>query len=513
MKKYVILCLLICQSLTTVQAKLDLIEFDKKIPEGHDDIAYIHFVPEYEENMDPKRAVSIEVYFGELDDTEESHKRLSYMKSIVDDDLPLMKEKNRLPEISAISNRDDVLNSKKLELFLDKLGLDKKGVKPLKVPQSLDFVSKYKKNETTNKRVPSSKFLSERVYWTIIRATTSGGGVFLGLKFIENLPITLASTLSIWPAIGSGAFIYFNSQVGNLTKSGAWSRWLLFSDHSYAEKFRKTFGLNPEKFHQSLLRDQEYIRAQYPSLYKENQELMRLAEEGITNNKKLREARLSKLYRKFLFAEEYLKFYLFEVAFVAVTLKTPQIIAGIGDAFTLSGFASDVFGGSLSGLLAQAPGEIAIHTRKFQMVEELKADILNSKIQIDNQAELLEEIDKVLAKEGKHASYAIHDGSHELLRKIEAIARRRATLLSFFSVTGVSMKIFGIAGSTPLLMGIGVFGATYYAHTVGWIKIPFPNEKIKTMVHDIRSGGFKHFMRMIKIRQCENRYLLTPPRS
>jgi hypothetical protein len=162
------------------------------------------------------------------------------------------------------------------------------------------------------------------------------------------------------------------------------------------------------------------------------------------------------------------------------------------------------------GMLAQGPGDIAIHLRKYQMIDELKSSVKSGKVQVDNQKALLDEIEKVLAKSGKYKNYVISDISHKALQKIENWARSRSSFLSFFAITGVSLEVLGIPLARPLLISVGFGGALYYSKVKGWINTEKLTSAVKNCIARFKNGEVKFSMLPLQARFCASKYMMKP---
>lgn len=477
-------------------------------------IAYHHMTPDFEDNPPEDKELVLEFYQGEFSDSPESRKQLEFVRSILDDD----KKINNGLELEAFAFGPKSIKleeSRKIQSvleFFETSPVQYEQIENEELTQAQLHTSSYKKEI---KRLPSSireKIFNPRVYWTVIRGTSSFGATFAGLYIAEGLSPGVASMVSMMPALASGGITYFNGSYGNFLTNGKWSNWLLESDSKFAKTLRKGFGLNEKSLSQHLLKNQKMFQKKYPNMYQRNislfeKQALEIAKDTIAS----RPGRLKSLLSRLHSVEEYLKWYVTEVAFVGLAIKVPQSLAGIGGASSLLSATGDVLAGSAIGMIAQGPGDIAIQLRKFQKIEELKLKILAGEIEnvskelvfIENKKSitktvtLLEEIDMVLAKTGKYASYSIRTESHRALNRIENWARSRATMLSFFSVAGVGMQLAGIPVAKPLLIAVGLGGGAYFAHVKGWTKISSIKAKIKKFkfpeINFRLSGVFNRF--------------------
>ncbi len=485
---------------------LDLNKFLKPGADLHNDIGYLHMVPQYEENPDPNKAVAIEIFFGEYDGSEKSKARLRHIKEILDDDKRL--DPNFKTEVIAVSNETSTLKgSRDLDNFLTQFKLQDKKVHYNQVPDFADYTSKIKKNKKF-KRYPAS-LLDGRKFWTLIRFSSTMAGTFAGLYYMEGLSASMSASVALWPGLASGAITYYSNSYGSFLTSGKWATWLLESDNYFAKKVRASFKMNPETFTESLSRNKEFFREKYPSLYEKNPTLfepMAIAETKMAQKKQA--GKFTKILSRLKSAEEYFKWWVTEVAFTATAIKIPQAVAGIGGTSTIMGLTGDILMGSVMGMIAQGPGDIAIQVRKYQKIEELQDALKVGKIQVENPQALKEEIRKVLDKTGKFKSYTIHEGSHASLVKIENWSRSRATLLSFFAVTGVGLEIAGVPMARPLLIAVGAGGALYYSSVQGWIKPKKYTDKVMKFINALRDGELKFSMQFLKARYCSAKYMV-----
>ena len=299
--------------------------------------------------------------------------------------------------------------------------------------------------------------------WTLIRVSTLTGGTAASLYYSKDIHPVTAFTIGLAGGLVSGAITYYSAEYGRFLTSGAWTKWLLESDTAFSKTLRKGFGLDGQSLAKEFIKQKEKLIKEMPELVN-NPELFdevhwKKTVHEFDNNAAFRR----KFLHKFAQAEEYFKWWLTDVVYAGVAMKIPQSIAGIGTSGTLLQATGEVLSSATMGVLAQGPGDIAIQQRKYQKIVELKEAVTNGTKLVRDKQVLLDEIEKVLAKEGKFANYVIHDGSHKALRSIENWARSRATLLSFFSVVGVGMDIAQIPLSKPILITLGTGGAFYYA--------------------------------------------------
>lgn len=395
------------------------------------DVMYQYLVPQYEENQDPKRSPVVEVYFGEVYHNDRTDETLKWLKRQLLDDYQT--EKHFKSELTLVSKHGHSLkNDSQTQDFIKKVTIPEMRVSYDQIPEDIKFEQEKELTSSVLEiykdkadRAPAAR-MNPRVFWTLVRVTTGAGGTVASLYFAQDLSPALAIAIGVWPGLASGAITYFSGGYGSWLSSGKWSKWLLESKNSFTDKLRKSFKIDESSL------------------------------------AKLGKDKLAKVMSRLHSSEEYLKWYITEVAFTAGAIKIPQAIGGVGAAAGLMSSASDVLIGSTMGMLAQGPGDIAIQLRKYQKVAELKDKILKGVVKVENQAQLLEEIEAIISK-----TKTISDNSHVALRKIENWARSRATMLSFFSVIGVGMEIAGVPLSRPILLSIGVGGAFYYGQVQG----------------------------------------------
>lgn len=463
-----------------ISAKTD--EQDENRP---DSIGYLYTAPQYEENQDPDKAVIVEYYFGEFDGSEESIKSLEFIQELIEDDRKTIENYN--PEVLAITTHGSKANeSDRVKKIIQTLKLSKSQKKYEEVPESIFFnPDTYQKDASVNlkkkrDRIPAG-FSPGRNFWTFARFSAGFAPTFAALTIVEGLAPGIAASVAFWPGAASGAITYFNGAYGNFVTSGSWAKWLLNSDKKFAQILRKGMGLNPINFEKHLLKNKEFLSKANPTLFKNNPELFEQKVRKITQDAvNTRANKITNIAKKLMIADEYVKWFATEVAFTSLAVKIPQAVAGIGAASTgFIGAAGDVLMGSAMGMLAQGPGDIAIQKRKLQKIDELFEGVKSGKIQVENKAQLLDDIKKF---KDPNIKFTIGKNSHKALRRIENWARSRATMLSFFSVAGVGMELAGIPLGRPILLSVGIGGGFYYGVVEGWIN--------KSKIKSLFSGNF-----------------------
>lgn len=545
MQKFILLVVALLSFNSFAQSNKDYLKIDQFLTEETDesnDISYIHLAPQYEENPDPNKMVTIEIFFGEYDDSEQASTRLDLIKEVIDDDKRL--NKTYPIEILGVSADTDkeTANFKKI---LKHLGVQEADKKFEKVPDSIYFnPSVYDKTtklkSADNKRVPSS-FSPGRNFWTFMRFTAGAGSTYAALVLAEGIAPGIAASVAVWPGIASGGITYFNGHYGKFLTNGSWAKWLLESKKKFAQVLRKGLRLEPKTLEQHLLKThKKYAKSKYfKNLMQTNpDEFAKIVARDVDITFKKSTNRLSNIAKKFGMLDEYVKWWATEVAFVTAAIKVPQAIGGVGASTTLLGSVGDVLSGSTMGMLAQGPGDLAIQKRKYQKISELetlmgkdgkikiesKKDIkkfvkkgLISKdnlknvdglvkkgfVYADNADELIKELKQL---KDPHAGATISKSSHKALRHVENWARSRATMLSLFSVAGVGMEIAGIPAARPILIGVGTGGALYYTQVAGWLKKEnikkIFTQDIKGYFNKIRTGQIKFSFRSLMNRIC-----------
>ena len=465
----------------------------------HNDIAYIQLAPQYEENPDINRAVTIEYFFGEYTGDDESLGKLEQIRQIIADD----KAHNPFAQNAVIAvgpDKNELVDNRDLELIMKKLELGRRKVHIQELPEETALTASLNKTE---KRYPSS-LVNGRVFWTFVRFASSTAGTFGALYFMQGVSAPVAATVALVPGIVSGGITYYSNRFGEFLTNGKWSNFLMESDSFIARNLRKSFKISASGLQKFMSKMKRSVSDKFPRLVEKYPNIFN---DTVPVNKGPKA--MQKLMAKLHQAEEYFKWYVTEVAFTGIGIKLPQALAGISAFGSILGTTGEVLLGSLKGMAAQGPGDIAIQVRKYQKVVELREDIKAGRIKVDSSEALLEEIEKVLAKTGEHKSYTIHDGSHKLLVKIENWSRSRAAMLSFFAITGVGMDIAGIPLATPLLISVGVGGFGYYGAVQGWFKPREILEKAKDYFDRLRRGEVKFSLQFLKTRFCAAPFRLS----
>ena len=513
-----------------------------KAPMEYNDIGYVQFMPEFEENTPPEKRMTIEIFFGEYDESESSKAALKHIKEIIADDKKL-DPKFKL-ELIALSNQSDsVKNTPMFQNFRELTGTEDEKVHVEKLPNSMDYAAEAKRQLKKN-RYPSSMMQSikerarrieqkmGRKAWTFVRFSSALLGSYGAIMYTEGISQYVLASVALMPALGSGGLSYFSNAYGGFLTNEKWTEWLMTSNSKIPRALRKAFKLNPKTFLDFIEDNPNLAKERYSMssskrkqilfqleklLVKKPKEILGITpkpEKVVDANAKPEnykgELRLAdkhntkvlKVLKKLPMFEEYFKWWVTEVAFVGLAIKIPQAMAGIGEAKGILAASGDVLAGSLMGMLAQGPGDIAIQQRKYQMVQELKNDILSGKVKVDQKAALLDEIEKVLASSGEYKNYIITDSSHEALRYIENVARKRAAILSFFAVMGVGAELAQIPLATPILVATGTWGAGYYMKVNGWLKPKVWAASTMKFIKSFDVDKIKHPIKHLRRRWC-----------
>lgn len=473
------------------------------------DIGYMAFSPQFEEDQKPENDVAIEIFYGEIDDSENSKKRLEWLKYQIEQDA---KSSTKLTsEIVAYGpSGSNLKRDSKAKEFIKSIKLADTKVQFDSIPENLKISSGVIKttdvSSKSKSRIPAG--ISGRTFWTMVRGSAITTGTSLSIYYSTDVDPLIAFSLGIACGLSSGGITYFSAIYGKFLTSGAWASWLLSSDSLFAKGIRKSFGIDGKSISKLLSTQEKVLLKRHPELAK-NPELFKSkvideASKRFNEDAAFRK-RLVKILGK---GEEYLKWWITEVLFTVVSLKIPQSLAGIGvKAGAVSMIADSLVAGTM-GFISQGPADIAIQLRKYQKIEELRDAINKGLIQYNNKELLLAEIDKVLAKEGVHANYVINDKSHFALKKIENWARGKATVLSFISVMGVGLKVAKIPLSDPILISLGVYGAFSYASVQGVFKKDGPIRKRASEIIDRYSKGLSR-LKPFYLRYCGNFFKAT----
>lgn len=486
---------------TFAQNYLELNKFLAKEYDEYNDISYIQMHPKYDEEQPADKGVTLEFYHGQFDGSKKSDEALDFIKSVLDEDKRI-NEKYEVPTLIYAKDRESIEENPEIQRVQNYLKLTGK-TKIEVIPSELNFDHEAKNDG----RSPDSIKIGA-LGWTLIRGTAVTGASFAGLVLTQGLSPMLSASIAIWPGLASGAITYYNGQFGDFLTNGKWSKWLMESDKPFAKKMRNVFNINYETFGKKLADNPRYFRVKYPDLYKKNPELFEkfISNKATTYGKQ----QFSQLVKKLSVAEEYFKWYLTEVMFVGGVIKIPQAIAGVGTSTSLLASTAEVFTGAAYGMLAQGPGDIAIQKRKFQKIDELLKEVQSNSTKFSSidKKEIIEQITKL---QDSNISYQIGKESHKALQRIENWARSRATMLSFFSVAGVSLEMAGIPAAKPILIATGIGGGFYYAQVSGWVNL----KNLKTLSKDaiasftkFLNNPYKVTMSSIASRLCKGPFVM-----
>lgn len=501
---------------------IDLNAINKLDFEKYSDIGYLEIIPQFEEKPNPEKLMKIEFFHGTYDGSDASIDSLKHVQEILEIDRK--SNKNFRTDVIAISNRlSSFKHSPEFHDMMEFSGMSKNNEKVYfqQVPDFMDYNSKLKKQKPD--RIPSAKMIEKLKYyeakmgrksWTLVRFTTGFMGSYAAIYFTEGITQAVLASVALLPALGSAGIAYHLNRFGKFLTDGKWSKWLLESDKFFARKVRKAFGFNAKTLQESLHTNKDFFEKKFPNLYSKNPELFEDYKQESTHRfKKKKIGKLRSIISKLKAAEEYLKWWVTEVAFVGITIQAPQAIMGISKSYASMGlmngstaFMGDLLTSSSLGFLAQGPGDIAIQIRKYQMVSELKDSILDGSKQFENSDALVKEIDKVLAKNGPFKNYIIGDNSHPALVRIENISRKRASIVSFFSLMGVGADLAQVPLSKALLVGVGAGGALYYAKVQGLLKPRKLKENFKKYLSKMRSTKIPLTLKSLRLRRCEAKF-------
>jgi len=473
------------------------------------DIAYLYMAPQFEENPDPKRAVTIELYFGEYDGSEASIRRLNLIKEIIHEEQRLNKDFHT-QVVAMAPAAIDLQDDNDLNDVLDQLKIKNSSLSFEVLPAASSLISNKKNGEKNADRTPSG-FNPGAKFWTFMRFSSATGVTFAGLMFAGGVPAHIAASAAIIPGLASGALTYYSGGFGRWLTNGSYAKWLVESDTWFAKGLRKTMGLNPKNFQKELIKKRNSFRKKYPSAYAKNPGyFIDQAKEMAGQKVSARKLKLKGMLAKLGNIDAFVKQWVSEAGFISLSLKAPQAVLGIVPIGAIGHAVGDIAIGTTYGMLAQGAGDIAIHKRKFQKVEELRQNVLSGKVTVDNKTRLLSEIDDFFDEKVRTN---ITKNSHKALRRIENWAKSRVTLLSAFTIFGVGMEMVGVPLAKPVLIATGIGGAVYYANVSGWIskekmKNYFKNmgKKAKTYFNKLKSGNIKIGLKPFTYRFCATKF-------
>lgn len=528
MKNYLIKLISLFQILTLSAHSWALeMDLNRFLDDSYDhsmDIAHVYMVPEFEDSQDPdQNPVTLEIFQFEVSDDEESERKLQWLAEKMQEEKRINPELKS--EVVALGpSRSNIRHNRDAQNFVNKFKFDNSEVRYEELPRSLSpesYTSVYDKN---GDRKPAR--VNHRTMITLVKIGVLTGGGFYSLYYTEDVNPYVLLSVAMVPALASGAITYFSAHYGKFLGTPTWSTWLLESKNPFSRKLRKRLGINPESLEDMLKKKRREMARSFPGLTNELDQIDNIVRDMTDENLKkmakeltgetartaeeaaglVRMAKKTKILSQLAKGEEYLKFFVTEVAFTGLTIKAPQALAGIGTTTSLGAAITDVLQSSAIGMLAQAPGDIAIQRRKYQKVAELKEAILSGARQVDDKAALLAEIEKVLDNSGQYKNYVIHDGSHKALVAIEKWARNRGAALSILQVIGVGMDVAGVPIAKPWLISIGVGGGLYWGKVYGYIPIPEPVSRFSRQVENLWANSRYKLMGYIK-NFCRNKFI------
>jgi hypothetical protein len=484
---------------------VDMSKFTTPAADKHNDIAYVQLFPQYEENPDPKKLISFEIFSLELEKDHKSEQKLAYIKSIIEDDKRTAK--NFKMDVFALTNDSETFHhSKDFQDFKVSLGIEDKKVHIEEVPSFLDYSAKAD-DQKKQIRYPSSlKSMLSKVNAkagiktvSLIRAAAITGGVYMSLHYgDEAVDSTVALSRAIWPGLLSGALAYKSGAFGAFLTNGKWSKALLESDMYFFKKIRGVLGVNERNFRASLRQNTDYYKEKYPKLYNNNPELF---EKSV---KKISQKRVKDIvFNRIKYPEEYIKWWVTELGFVLAVFELPTSLTG-GDVNS----ASKILGITTAGFAAQGPGDIALQKRKFQMVQKLQKDLISGKVSHKDQSVLLDQLDRTIKKTDP---LALHKTLHPELELLEAWARRRGALLSVLQVVGIGAGLAGVPIGSSMLVGIGAWGIGYYAHVQGLLKPKNLKNNFKTFASKVKNMKMPTPLKSIRKRWCSTPFVPRRP--
>ncbi|MCO4754305.1 MAG: hypothetical protein KC478_07470 [Bacteriovoracaceae bacterium] len=476
----------------------------QELPDGPKGISYYHVVPQFEQNPDPERQVVLEFYFGEYDGSEESKQQIAWVKKLIEE------EKNSgtkfdMETLVTGHNENGLESSERIEEMLR--AFDAKNVVYDEMPRGVLT------GENTKSREPSSvkNFVKDpRNYWTFIRGASGAAGVFAGLVLADGVSPGVAAAVATVPGLISGGITYHMGVFGRWLTSGKWVEHLLTSEGIVAKNLRKGLGITPARFADSIKKNKVELMKKYPLMHQQSPEAVSMLADMKSHNS------FKKVITRMRTFEEYVKWWVTEVAFTGLAFKAPQVMAGLSEVGSIAAMTGDVLVGATMGFAAQGPGDIAIQLHKYKKFEKLKDDIQKGKHPNPSQEivfnkervtkTLLEEVEMVLSNTKDFESYNVTKYSHKALRGIENWSRAAATGLGFFSVVGVGLEIAGVPLARPLLLGVGVGGAAYFAQMKGWINLSVP-ERVKEAYAPFAQSLSNLSMQSLLTRYCQQSFL------
>ncbi len=473
-----------------------------------DDIGYFKVIPQVKENQTVEESIEVEFFIGEFDGTERSQLRLNTVKEMIDDDRkkqdPQTLSENS--EVWAVSARGlDSHYSGENKKIIDSLGFQKSEKKFEQVPEHVFF-------SANQDRTPQSiSFGVKRILWIVTKFTAATGASYYALTVTQGLSPIIALSIGVWPGIASTALTVFNGKFGRFLTNGSWAKWLLESNNLFAKSIRFSMGMTPVNFEKQLVKNKKFLQRTRPDLYKTPEVFERKLQEvtKIQVNKKA--SKIAKMAKFMGASDEYVKWYITEVAFTSGAIKLPESINTYGIAnigfVAADSFNPEILAHSTMGFAAQGPADLAVQNKKNIKLKELQELVKKDTIKIKSIKDakkyarmgLMTNYQKKnlnkLVKDGffevhrakalrselkaffnKEVRKAIGKTSHPALRRIELWTISRATTISITSMAGIIMKVAQVPVIPDIiLLSVGSTGALYYANVKGWLT----KEKIK----------------------------------
>lgn len=483
-------------TVTNAFAQIDFTERSKYIQlnqlltpeyENFQDISHVQLVPQFEDQQSPENAATLEISYAEINNTPESDKRLQWLRDQLAQEQSI--NPNIPTEILVLGkNKDELQNNPEMLDLIDSFNTFRPEVSFDEVPES---------------RSPSA--MSGRTLWTLIRFTTTTSGAFMSIYFTKDISPQKAFAIGAVSGLASAGLTYFSGAYGRYLTNGAWARWLVESESTFASGLRKSFGITGKSFAEMLTQNRKDMMEKFPELARKTElfegMLLDETQRAFDEQKIVRSRMLAKMQG----GERYLKWWINTNLYTTIAVKIPQAVGGLATSTSILQATGDILTAGTMNFFAQGPGSLAIEIRKYQMVEELERTVRNGDIIVKNKQKLLNEIKKVLAKSGPHANYVINDASHQALQRIENWARSRQTMLSFFSVVGVAMEVSGVPLGRPILISMGVGGGFYYAKVNGTFSAKTTLGKYaEKLIQPFIDG--KAYLKSLPIRHCFNNF-------
>lgn len=460
-----------------------------------EDFGQITFIPKYDDQQSESDTQAIDLFYGEIDHSSTTDKRIEWLKEFVDE------ERRLYPgikiEINIVGESGSTLeHSSRAQSFIEDLKLKNYDLKYQELPSSLTYDEFVDSSKSENKKRKPSSAQSFRTLFTLIRATGTGAGTFLSIYYFEDVSLLTAFSLSLLPAIASGGLAYYSSLFGKYLNTTTWTQFFLESNYPFAKLLRKSFGIDGKSLNSLLNKYEKIVKKDYPHLSPKSDLFVDTVSSFALLDYSKQEDKKAALIAKLKGSskapgivpqsEMFVRNWFAEVAYSAIAQKFPQIVAKIGDT-SINGAILSTLRGATLGAIAQGLLETSIYKRKFQLVEELQQDILGGKKTFSNQKQLLEEIEQVLKynAEIKHATF------HPELVRIENWCLKRTVFLSLISVSAVGMEIAGIPAAQPILWTLTGGGVVYYSKVNGHYTKIKESKFGKRVIESMKAGKSK----------------------